>query len=146
MMRGIGIGIGIGIGGWEIDRLASLKEMMAKNVEEITLTNEECLYWYDGPLIILVEVNGSLHYGHMILPANGIEYWMLVPVTQEVALDIKDNKIALRDVLLSGEGLVAQCVVGESGDNWTAVRLPSGVSFPEEWLPEEGYCLFPGRV
>lgn len=101
----------------------------------------DCLYYYDGPLIMLAEVDGRLHYGHIVVPEADREIWMLAPIEATTAKAIRGNLIPLRDVLTkSGDVLVATKIHADGA--WTA-RRARGANLPDEWLPEAGYTLSP---
>lgn len=72
---------------------------MVKILDEV-----ECLDWYDGPLISIMNGDdGKLYYCHWgdLVGNNGI--WMATPVTKEEIEDIKTCKIDLHSILTRPE-------------------------------------------
>jgi len=105
------------------------------------LVEKECLYYYDGPLIMLAEVDGRLHYGHMVVPEADREIWMLAPIDEETAEAIRRNRATLRGVLTKPGDVLVAIKTYEDGA-WSARRV-QGSDLPDGWLPEAGHTLSP---
>lgn len=93
----------------------------------------ETLYYYDGPTIVLADLDGKRHYGHLMDRDDGRDVFAYIPVDAAMAAAIKGDEIDLRDVLAGADKAVV--VTFETEGTWSALET-NGKSFPESWLPD----------
>lgn len=115
--------------------LASPGRPMDSVIEQV-----ESLYYYDQDLIVLANVNGALHYGHMVEMNDHDHVWMYAAVTDAEAETIKANETPLRRIFAEADHVL---VVRKTGDGFDLAWSVAGGDLPEDWLPEADVYLAP---
>jgi len=112
---------------------------LKEQVSAPNLRTLESLFWYDGPRVIAVEVDGQMHIGTWSDCEEDIDRWILSPTQPEVIGSLKAGILPLRNAFTRGPSALV-IDLRRDGTVLNAWRVATE-DLPSTALAEEGVKL-----
>ena len=133
------------------DLLSPLIKGEVKHPGSETLVEpEEILDWYDGPLLytavhVLHEAGSERRLWYSMSDAEGVELWLVAPITPEQLQRLKDGQDSLRTAITREPLWLAQVVRQENECiiEWICELYEIDPNLPNGLLPYPDVTLYP---
>lgn len=105
-------------------------------MNEDFLPCNEVLYWYDGPIFYVSELNGDQVIVMLVHYEDCEQVQLVTTITDENLQLMRDNKLSIRDATLNfGKAYAVYYLVNEN------IKIDRIDNIPDKWLAAPGAML-----